>query len=392
MADTQKPNGKVGSQDALADEWERSLAEGPEGVDVPDAVGAKAEGGSQLDFVIDRVLNQEEIDQLLGFSFSESPGAGNGGVRAIVDSGMVTYERLPMLEIIFDRMVRLLTASLRNFFSDNVEVTLNGISSVRFGDYISSIPLPAVLNVFRCEQWDNFGIVTLDSSLIYLIIDVLLGGRRGHAPIRVDGRPYTTIEINLVKRMIDIVLGDAERAFQPVSPVTFVTDRIETNPRFASISRPANAAILIDLHLDLEGRGGRVEILLPYATIEPIRDLLLQSFMGEKFGRDPIWEGHLATEIWQAPLDLDAVLYQQKMPLRQVLDLKIGDTLYFDLKDDPLVAMRCGDQLISEGRMGRVGDAIAVQLVKPVRKSRTTLAVFEQANNSGRKDGAPAPR
>ena len=372
------------SQDALADEWERSILEELESSRDPDAGSRKAEV-SPLDFLTDRVLNQEEIDELVGFKFSESVAAGNGGVRSLVDTGMVSYERLPMLEIIFDRMVRLLTASLRNFFSDNVEVTLNGITSVRFGDYISSIPLPAVLNVFKAEPWDNFGIVTLDSGLIYLVIDVLLGGRRGHTQVRMDGRPYTTIEINLVKRMLDIVLADAEIAFGPVSPVKFTTDRIETNPRFASISRPANAAILIDLHLDLEGRGGRVEILLPYATIEPIRDLLLQSFMGEKFGRDPIWEGHFATEIWQAPVHVDAILYEQQMPLRKVLDLKIGDTLFFDQKTEPLVTLRCGDQLLSEGRMGRVGDHIAVQVVRPLRRSRTTLEVFEQAS-AGRKD------
>ena len=147
---------------------------------------------------------------------------------------------------------------------------------------------------------------------------------------------------------------------------------------------PANAAILIELHLDIEGRGGRVEILLPYATIEPIRDMLLQSFMGEKFGRDPIWEEHLATEIWQAQLDVNAVLYEAKLPLRDVIDLKIGDTLMFDLKSDPMVQIRCGDQLLTQGRMGRIGENIAVQVARPLRRSRTTIAMFEQATNTRR--------
>jgi flagellar motor switch protein FliM len=365
------------SQDALADEWERSLLQDADTA-ADSAIAAKADGNS-LDFIIDRVLNQDEIDQLLGFTFSEAGGGAIGGVRSLVDSGMVAYERLPMLEIIFDRMVRLLTASLRNFFSDNVEVTLNGISSVRYGDYISSIPLPAVLTVFKADPWDNYGLITLDSNLIYLVIDVLLGGRRGSAQVRGEGRPYTTIEINLVKRMFEIVLSDAEIAFGPVSPVKFTTDRIETNPRFASISRPANAAILIDLHLDLEGRGGRVEMLLPYATIEPIRDLLLQSYMGEKFGRDSTWEGHLATEIWQARIDIDAVLHEQQMPLKSVLNLRVGDTIYFDQRSDPTVLLRCGDQQISEGRMGRVGDSIAIQVVKPLKRSRTSMAIFDTA-------------
>ncbi len=137
------------SQDALADEWERSLQQAEQATQ--EGVAAARADGNSLDFIIDRVLNQDEIDQLLGFTFSESAGGGNGGIRSLVDSGMVAYERLPMLEIIFDRMVRLLTSSLRNFFSDNVEVTLNGITSVRYGDYISSIPLPAVLTVFKAD-------------------------------------------------------------------------------------------------------------------------------------------------------------------------------------------------------------------------------------------------
>src|SRR5204863_828088 len=143
-----------------------------------------------------------------------------------------------------------------------------------------------------------------NSSLIYSIIDVLLGGRRGQGVIRIEGRPYTTIETNLVKRMIEVVLADAELAFKPLSTVKFNIDRLETNPRFAAISRPANAAILVRLRIDMEDRGGTIELLMPYATIEPIRDVMLQMFMGEKFGREPIWDRHPATEIVTATIAL----------------------------------------------------------------------------------------
>jgi flagellar motor switch protein FliM len=370
----------ITDQDDLSDAWEEALAESGNGGGqhaVDEMFGENAGASLAAEIGVDRLLNQEEIDQVLGFAFDEAAISGQSGIRALVDSALVTYERLPMLEIVFDRLVRLLTTSLRNFFSDNVEVTINGITSVRFGDYLSSIPLPTVLAVFKAEQWDNFGIVTLDSNLIYAVIDVLLGGRRGQSSPRIDGRPYTTIEVNLVKRMVDVVLADSETAFRPLSPVNFTLDRIETNPRFASISRAANAAILVELRVDMEGRGGTIEMLLPYATIEPIRELLLQSFMGEKFGRDPIWEGHLATEIWQANVNIDAVLFDAQMPLKKMLALKVGDTITFDMKADTLVQMRCGDALLTEGRVGRVGDNVAVQVLKPLRKSRTTLDVFE---------------
>ncbi len=298
---------------------------------------------------------------------------------------MVSYERLPMLEIAFDRLVRLMTTSLRNFTSDNVEVSLDRITSVRFGDYLNSIPLPAILAVFKAEEWENFGLATIDSSLIYSVIDVLLGGRRGQTAIRVEGRPYTTIETTLVKRMIEIVLADAEQAFRPLSPVRFSIDRLETNPRFAAISRPANAAILVRLRIDMEDRGGNIELLLPYATIEPIRDVLLQMFMGEKFGRDPIWEGHLATEIGKAQIAVEAVLYEAELSLRQLMNLEVGDTLPLDLKPDALVSVRCGDVTLTEGRMGRVGDRVAVRVTKTLRKPNTTLAMFETADTSSKR-------
>jgi len=101
--------------------------------------------------------------------------------------------------------------------------------------------------------------------------------------------------------------------------------------------------------------------------------------MGDKFGRDPIWEGHLATEIWQARVEVDAVLYEDMLPLKRLMELEVGDTLMFDLKPDALVKVRCGDVALTEGRMGRVGDRISVRVAKPLRRPRTTLAMFETA-------------
>ena len=356
---------RSGDEEVAAD-W-AAMIESNSGLPSAEKVGAE------------RVLNQDEIDSLLGFSLAELTVADHSGIRAIIDSAMGFYERLPMLEIVFDRLVRLMTTSLRNFTSDNVEVSLDRITSVRFGEYLNSIPLPSILAVVKAEDWENFGLFTVDSNLIYAMIDVLLGGRRGQTATRVDGRPYTTIETNLVKRMIEVVLADAEQAFRPISPVKFNVDRLETNPRFAAISRPTNAAILVRLRIDMEDRGGAIEMLLPYATIEPIRETLLQSFMGDKFGRDPIWEGHLATEISQAEVEVDAVLYEEMLPLKRLMDLEVGDTLMLELKPDALVKVRCGDVQVTEGRMGRMGDRIAVRVAKPLRRPRTTLAMFENA-------------
>ncbi|CAA2099200.1 Flagellar motor switch protein FliM [Methylobacterium bullatum] len=382
-----------GGETSLADEWGAALAEQGTSTHASDVAAEWAtmiEDGETDNLPElagnDRILNQDEIDGVLGFSLRELSASGAGGVRAIVDSGVVQYERLPMLEIVFDRMIRLLSTSLRNFFQDNVEVTLDNITSVRFGDYLNAIPLPTLLGVFRADAWENSGLVTVESNLAYSTLDLLLGGKRGGSATRLDGRPFTTIEMQLVRRLVEIILSDLELSFQPLSPVRFGIDRIETNPRFATITRPANAAILITLKLDMDGRGGQLQILFPYATIEPIRELLMQSFMGEKLGRDHTWESHLATEIWQADATMEAVLHEMMLPLKKVLSLKVGDTLMFDTKPTDLVNVRCGDWALTQGRIGRVDDHISVQLTRPLRRSRTTFQAFEASMNN-RNDG-----
>ena len=309
-----------------------------------------------------RVLNQDEIDSLLGFSGEEEITQTGGGMQAIVNSALVAYERLPMLEVVFDRLVRMMTTSLRNFTSDNVEVSLDHMSSSRFGDYLNSIPLPAMLGVFKAEEWDNYGLITVDSSLIYSIVDVLLGGRRGTPPMRIEGRPYTTIERNLVQRMIGLVLEDLKIAFEPLADVTFAFDRLEINPRFATIARPANAAVVAKLRIDMEDRGGRMEFLLPYATLEPVRELLLQMFMGEKFGRDSIWEGHLANELWVTEIEMNAVLDEQSLMLSQVINWKAGTQLMLNAGPHSPIALKCGDVELFTGTMGQRNQRIAVRV------------------------------
>lgn len=328
----------------------------------------------------ERVLNQEEIDGLLGFDPNQLLETDQHGIESIVNSAVVSYERLPMLEIVFDRLVRLMTTSLRTFTSDNVEVSLDNISSIRFEDYLNSIPLPAILSVFKAHEWDNFGLLTVDSNLIYSIVDVLLGGRRGVNSMRVEGRPYTTIETMLVERMIQVILSDARIAFEPICDVHFKIDRLETNPRFAAISRPQNAAILVKLRIDMEDRGGHIELMLPYATLEPIRDLLLQGFMGEKFGRDNIWENHLAAEIWRSEIEIDAILDEFEMPLGEAMNFKVGQTLMLNVDEKSDIVLRCGEVDLLTGKMGRHADHVAISLNHNLNNRMTEYSLGDPAH------------
>ncbi len=375
--DTEELENMSPEEKAMMEEWESMAGDGggevmpddatSDSVPSPDGGGDddSGEGGSA------RILNQEEIDSLLGFDDDGGLGAETSGVMALINSAMVNYERLPMLDIVFDRLVRLMSTTLRNLTSDNVEVSLDQVSTVRFGDYMNSIPLPAMLSVFKAEEWDNHGLLVTDSALIYSIVDVLLGGRKGTPSIRVEGRPYTTIESKLVERMVNVILEDLSSAFDPLSPVEFNLDRVETNPRFATISQSGNACVLSRFRIDMGDRGGRAEILIPYATLEPIRELLLQMFMGEKFGRDSIWENHLTQELYKTDVQLQAVLGEITVSLRDMMNWKVGDQIMLNTRVDDELELRCGDFPMFRGPVGQRRGNIAVRIesyIEPTKK------------------------
>ena len=204
--------------------------------------------------------------------------------------------------------------------------------------------------------------MVIDSALIYSIVDVLLGGRRGTAAMRIEGRPYTSIERKLVERLVQLVLQDLSASFEPLSPVSFRFERLEVNPRFAAISRLSTAAVLVRLRIDMEDRGGRVDLLLPYATLEPVRELLLQQFMGERFGRDSIWETHLAEELLGTDVELDVVLDEQVMPLSEVMRLEVGSRIMLTAVPGAAGPVRCGNVSLFEGRIGHRKNRVAVRL------------------------------
>jgi flagellar motor switch protein FliM len=168
--------------------------------------------------------------------------------------------------------------------------------------------------------------------------------------------------MKLIERMVHVALNDLSSAFDPLSPVSFRLDRIETNPRFATITQNNNAGVLVRLRIDMGDRSGRVEIMIPYSTLEPIRNLLLQSFMGEKFGRDTMWEGHLTRELYQTDIRLSAILGETTVSLEEMLNWKPGSTVVLNTRTEDLIEMRVGEHPMFMARTGQKKGKIAVSI------------------------------
>jgi flagellar motor switch protein FliM len=358
--DNEEPENEQTEEEMLA-EWQE-MAEN-ESSDDDDAGGddtadvAAATGGGPV--VPERILDQDEIDSLLGVDVEEDDATV--GIRALLDSNVVNYERLPMLDVIFDKFERYLSTSLRHFTADNVDIDIDSITTVRFGDFLNTVPLPAGIVVVNAVGLDDYILMIYESRLIYSVVDILLGGRKAR-PARIEGRNFTTIERRIMDNLSDVVLADLSEAFALVAPIQFTAERMEVNPRFANITREGNATVLVTMRVNLEERDGTIQFCIPYGTMEPIREQLLQQFMGEKFGQDNIWENHLAQELFYATVPMDAVLDEFEMPLRDVLEWRLGDTIQLHARKNAQIKLRCGGVTKLKGLMGKVDDLMAVRL------------------------------
>lgn len=327
---------------------------------LPDPPAADLPGGA---------LDQAGIDALFG---DIGPARPRSGLKAVIESDVISYERLPMLEVVYDRMVRAFATSMRNLTSDAIDVSLEEMSSIRFGDFMGRVALPAMIGVFRIEEWQNYGLITVESSLIYSVVDALLGGRRSTGRSVIDGRAFTGIEVGLVSRMIELALADLGASLAPIVAATLKLDRIENSPRFASIAGPTNICAVATLRVDMDGRGGCFSILLPYATIEPVRYMLGQRFMGEKQGPENIWGAHMAAEIRQTEVSVDVVLGAATMTLGDVRALKVGQTIALGTHPEDALSVQVGGVPLGRAQIGQRCNNIAVRLATDIAKGPLT--------------------
>ncbi|NCP62771.1 MAG: flagellar motor switch protein FliM [Alphaproteobacteria bacterium] len=327
----------------------------------------------------ERILSQDEIDNLLG-----SAGVGakeSGGINFLINNSKLSHERLPMLEVVFDRLVRNLTTSLRNFTSSTVDLSVDEMTSVRFGDYLDTVSLPALLTVFKAEEWETLSLLYVETGLVYTLVDTLLGGKNETAELKVEGRPFTSIERGLVKELADIILIDFTQAFSSIAPVTFSYDRMETTPRFAAIVRPVDAAILVNVRITMEGRGGNVQFCIPYASIEPVRDQIVQMFMGEKSGGDSMWSGHLQSEVWDAEVEVDTILGEMSIPLGEALKWKVGSQIVLRTKPQSLLKASVGGFKILEGKAGRRDGFVSLRVEQNMIQKKLQRIYEDQQNH-----------
>lgn len=280
------------------------------------------------------VLSQNEVDALLR-------GVGGGEVETETDEPEDTSEvtpydltsqekilrgRLPTLDIINQMFSRLFRATFSSLMRKSVDVSVVSTDTLKFGDFLRTLPVPSSLHIFRMEPFRGHGLLVVESKLVFTVVDNFFGGSGANAA-KITGRDFSTIEIRMIKNVVLSALEDLEKAWKPVHPVTTTYVRSEVNPQFAAIVPPSDMVLVLLFDIELETISGTLTICLPYASIEPILPKLKASFQSEEMEVDQVWAKRMRSELLHTEVEAVAVLGEANITPSELLKFKVGDTL-----------------------------------------------------------------
>lgn len=286
----------------------------------------------------DEILSQEEVDALLrgvtGEEDNDGADSDNGGVRAydIGRQERIVRGRMPTLEIINERFARNLRIGFFNFLRRNAEISVGPVRVLKYSEFIRNLVVPTNLNLVHVKPLRGTGLLIFDPDLVFLVVDNLFGSD-GRFHVRVEGRDFTPTEQRIIRKMLEVVFAEYQKAWEPVYPIEFVYLRSEMNTQFANIATPTEVVVAATFHIELGAGGGDFHVCLPYSMIEPLRDLLASSMQADRTEVDNRWIKLMQHQVQAAEVELVATLAQTKVTLGDILNLKVGDVVMVDVAE-----------------------------------------------------------
>ena len=283
------------------------------------------------------ILSQDEVDALLrGVSgdTEESPTDDNAsdGIRPydIGRQERIVRGRMPTLELINERFARLLRISLYGYLRRSPEIAVGPVRVIKYSDFTRNLPVPTNLNLVHAKPLRGTSLFVLDPNLVFQIIDCLFGGS-GKIHTRVEGRDFTATELRIIQNVLKLSFADYEKSWHSVHPLKFEYVRSEMNTQFANIATPTEVVVVSTFTIDLGSGGGEFNICMPYAMLEPLRDMIYSGMQADRSESDARWVTMLKRQIQDAEVDLVANLGTATVTLRDLMQLEVGDVIGLDM-------------------------------------------------------------
>jgi flagellar motor switch protein FliM len=282
------------------------------------------------------ILSQEEVDALLEGVTGESQKLAKetpqvGGVRDynLSNQERIVRGRMPTMEIVNERFSRNLRLGLFNLIRRSPEVSVGAVQVQKYSAFLRELVVPTNFNIMAVRPLRGNGLVVCEPALLFGVIDSLYGGN-GKFHTRIEGRDFSPTELRVIGRLVDVVAAEYKKAWSGVYPLELSYLRSEMQPQFATIATPSEIVVTTSFSLEIGDIAGSLHICIPYATLEPIRDVLYSTAQGDAMEVDRRWVRVLSHEIQAAEVMLVAELAQTEATVEQLLAMQVGDFLELD--------------------------------------------------------------
>ena len=319
------------------------------------------------------VLSQDEVDALLkGVSDDALPQAPLEAEEGILPYNLARQERLvrvrmPVLESVNERFARLLCAGLTAFMRKRPEIKIAPVKVCKSSEVMRELVMPATLNVVQAFPLRGNALVIFDPTLVATVIDNMFGGD-SRFQTRIEGRDFTPTEQRIIARLLAVTLENYNTAWQPVHPMAFEFVRAEMQAQFASIASPSEMVVTTSVSVEYDSAGGDIQIVIPYATLEPIRDVLTKNGQSATNAPDARWSYLLKSGVQEAEVELTAQLAHAQITLSQVLAMRRGDVIGMDIR--PTLVADVDAVPIFECRYGVLNGQYAIRVEKILATSQ----------------------
>src|SRR5574340_266765 len=289
-------------------------------------------------------LSQAEVDALLrgvtGEAEEASPEQDASGIRPynLATQERIVRGRMPTLEIINERFARLLRIGLFNFMRRSAEISVGPVRVLKYSEFVRNLVVPTSLNLVQARPLRGTALFIFDPNLVFLVVDNLFGGD-GRFQSRVEGRDFTQTEQRIIQCLLQVVFDDYEKSWQSVYPIKFEYVRSELNTQFANIATPNEVVVTTTFNIELGPGSGEFHVGMPYAMIEPIRDLLYSSMQGEHLEVEKRWLRLLTQQVQAAGVEVVAQRGQASVTLSQIVRMQVGDVISLDIPETIVAAV-----------------------------------------------------
>ncbi len=312
------------------------------------------------------ILSQEEIDLLIQASRQEEPLAveepsatDKAAPYDFRKPNKFSKEHMRALQRIHEHFCRTYAGLMSAKLRARLELNINTIEQLTFGEFVRSLPNPSVLTIFNVQPLGNTMVIQMSPDAAFVLHDRLCGGP-GRPTDR--GRGLSEIELAVLRRQVITVFSRVlADAWAEVSELGFELDHIESNPQFLQAAADRDVVVLITLSFELNEVQDMLNICIPYRTLEPLMKQLTRARLFDSLRPpEPEKVERLRDKVRTAVLPIEVELGTAKVTVQDLLDLEVGDVITLDHNRQENLDVKIGSLTKFKATPGKLGNRLGV--------------------------------